>query len=316
MPREYDDDLENESEYEPDFASKTSGKAMISLVLGLLSVVCNIFAGLPAIILGIVGLIDISKSRGRLTGQGFAIGGIITGVLGMTLIGPAILIALLVPAVQKVRDAANRLQTQNNLKQIGVAMLDFNATNGRFPLAYSSSPDGKPLLSWRVHLLPHLGRDDLYKQFKLDEPWDSPANQALISRMPDVYKMPNQDAGEILKGMTRFRVFVGAGTALDKSNDSPKQGPPLGPKLNEFPDGTSNTLMIAEAVEAVEWTKPEGLPLDAPSLKALVFGPNSRQFNCAKVDMTVITVSDAIDETTLRNFITRNDNQPVNLPLK
>jgi hypothetical protein len=238
----------------------------------------------------------------------------ITGILGIALIGPAIVIALLIPAVQKVREAANRIQSQNNLKQISLAFLNFQATTGRLPLAYTSSLDGKPLLSWRVQLLPYLGEDALYKQFKLDEPWDSPTNRALVSRMPRIFSFPNQEVGEIQMGMTRYRVFLGPGTALDKSSDSPKRGQPLGAKLTEITDGTSNTLLIVEAAEAVEWTKPEGLPLDAPSLKALVIGPNSRQFNCAKVSGEVTAVSDSIDETTLRNFITRNDGQPVNLP--
>jgi hypothetical protein len=314
MPREFDDDLENESDFERRPVQKKSGKAIASLVLGLMSFFCAIITGLPAIIFGILGLMDISKSRGRLSGQGLAVSGIVTGVLGIVFIGPAILIALLVPAVQKVREAAARIQSQTNLKQIVLSMHNHHDTYGRFPLAYSVDAGGKPLLSWRVHLLPYLGEDALYKRFKLDEPWDSPTNRALISMMPKVYSNARQDSSEIQKGMTPYRVFVGPGTALDKSIDSPKQGPPLGAKLTETTDGFSNTLMIAEAVEAVEWTKPEGLPLDAPSLKALVFGPNSRQFNCAKVDATVASIPDSIDETTLRNFITRNDGQPVNLP--
>jgi hypothetical protein len=133
--------------------------------------------------------------------------------------------------------------------------------------------------------------------------------------MPDVYKSLNQDVGDVQKGMTRFRVFVGPGTALDKSKDSPPNGPPRGARIpNDFTDGTGNTLLVAVAVEAVEWTKPEGLPLDAPSLKALLFAPNANQFSCVRADGTPTIIPDSIDETTLRNFITRNDGQPVNLP--
>jgi hypothetical protein len=312
MAQDFDDELGDDQDYvERRQPTKTSGKAIASLVLGLMSFLCTVLTGIPAIIIGIWSLVDISKSRGRISGQGLAICGMITGVLGIALIGPAILIALLIPAVQKVREAANRIQTQNNLKQIGLAM---RATQ-RLPLAYTRSADGKPLLSWRVQILPFLGQEDLYKQFKLDEPWDSAANQTLISRMPDVYKSPNQNVGEVQMGMTRFRVFVGPGTALDEAGDSiPNLGPAGARVLEDFPDGANNTLLVVEAVEAVEWTKPEGLPLDVPSLKALVFGLNSKQFNCIKADTKVVVVPDSIDERTLRNFITRNDGQPVDLP--
>jgi hypothetical protein len=320
MAQDFDDELEDDQDYvkrrQP---TKTSGKAIASLVLGLMSFLCTIFTGIPAIIVGIWSLVDISKSRGRTSGQGLAICGMITGVLGIALIGPAVLIALLIPAVQKVREAANRIQKQTqskkNLTEVGLAIHNFAATTGRLPLAYTSSADGKSLLSWRVQILPYLGQDALYKQFKLDEPWDSPTNKALIAHMPDVYKSLNQDVDEVLKGMTRFRVFVGPGTALDKSSDSPPNGPLRGARLPaDFPDGTDKTLLVAEALEPVEWTKPEGLSLDTPNLKDLVFGPNSKQFNCIQADGNAIVVPDLIDERTLRNFITRNDGQPVNLP--
>ena len=63
------------------------------------------------------------------------------------------------------------------------------------PPAYLADKQGKPLLSWRVALLPYLGQQDLYKRFHLDEPWDSPHNRQLIPLIPDVYQdsyvMPN-----------------------------------------------------------------------------------------------------------------------------
>src|SRR5205823_10918869 len=61
---------------------------------------------------------------------------------------------------------------------------------------------GKPLLSWRVHLLPFLEQDNLYKQFHLDEPWDSEHNKKLIARMPPVYRSSDKVAAD---GRTTFR---------------------------------------------------------------------------------------------------------------
>src|SRR5438034_4807201 len=86
----------------------TSGKAVASVILVVLSFCLPVIPSIPAIILGSLGLRDISRSRGRLQGQGLAIGGIITAALGGLLVGPALMIALLIPAVQKVREAANK----------------------------------------------------------------------------------------------------------------------------------------------------------------------------------------------------------------
>ncbi len=106
------------------------------------------------------------------------------------------LIALLLPAVQQAREAARRTQADNHLKQIGLAMHNFHDVNNKLP-AQANYEGKKPLLSWRVHLLPYLGEAELYNEFHLDEPWDSPHNKKLIEKMPQVYKNPSIDQSEI-----------------------------------------------------------------------------------------------------------------------
>src|SRR5205807_1197555 len=82
-----------------------------------------------------------------------------------------------------VRGAAARMHSSNNLKQFGVAMQNYGSANGdRLPPAVTYANDGKPLLSWRVMLLPYLEQDALYRAFRLDEPWDSPHNIQLLER--------------------------------------------------------------------------------------------------------------------------------------
>src|SRR5207302_195221 len=190
----------------------TSGKAVASLILGILSFCLPVILGIPAIILAILGLRDINRSQGRLKGQGLAIAGIITAVLGGLVLGPiAVGVGLLVPAVQKVREAAERVQSFNNLHELGLAMHHYNDRNGRLPPRVVTDKNGKPLYSWRVLLLPHIGQDSLYKQFKLDEPWDSPDNIRLLSQMPRTYASPPRPGDD--PTMTYYQVFDGKGAA-------------------------------------------------------------------------------------------------------
>ena len=96
-------------------------------------------------------------------------------------------------AVSVVQEAAETAQSQQNLQQIGMAIRQYEAAQASLPNNSYESGGGKktrPLLSWRVHLLPYLGQNALYKQFKLDEPWDSPNNIRLVNQMPAVYGGP------------------------------------------------------------------------------------------------------------------------------
>ena len=83
-----------------------------------------------------------------------------------------------------VMEPVRRLGSTNNLRQLGLAMHNHHDVFKCFPPPAIYSPDGKPLLSWRVMLLPFLDQTPLYKQFHLNEPWDSPHNRALVAKMP------------------------------------------------------------------------------------------------------------------------------------
>ena len=77
-------------------------------------------------------------------------------------------------------------------KQIGLAIHNYIAVHDSFPPAFTQDKAGKPLLSWRVLILPYLEQDALFKEFHLDEAWDSPHNKALIARMPVTYRCPGE----------------------------------------------------------------------------------------------------------------------------
>ncbi len=142
----------------------------------------------------------------------------------------------------------------NNLRDIGVAMQRYNDLHGRFPAAYTVDKQGHPLLSWRVELLPLVGQEKLYKQFHVDEPWDSPYNRPLIEKMPDIFGSPDPRSKE--KGRTRYVVPVGKETVFPGST-------PL--SVSDIRDGCANTIMAVELDDdhAVIWTRPQDLSFNA-----------------------------------------------------
>jgi hypothetical protein len=206
---------------QPSGESGTSGKAVASLVLGLFALVTACVTGVPAIILGAIALGDIRRSLGRLKGQGMATAGIVTGAIGSTLVlfivlclGPA----LLLPAVGMAREAARRAQCRNNLKQIGVALQNYHAAWNSFPPPYTVDSNGRPLLSWRVLILPYLNQQDVYDEFHLDEPWDSPHNRELTRLMLDVFTCPSDE--NAMPFATNYVAITGLGTAFPSNTRS------------------------------------------------------------------------------------------------
>ncbi|MHB8865315.1 MAG: DUF1559 domain-containing protein [Pirellulaceae bacterium] len=205
----------------------------------------------------------------------------------------------LVTALAAARETARLTQSINNLKQIGLAMHNYYDVHKRFPPAVSFDPSGKPLLSWRVHLLPFLEQQALYKQFKLDEPWDSEHNKKLAEIIPLPYLDP---AAELKLGLTTYVVPTGEGTIF---------GGKEALRFEEIRDGTSNTIMVVRVVpdRAVVWTKPEDLEVkEAAPLTGLV-SEARKQFEATFCDGSVHRLSDAIDPKILWWLFQANDGQ-------
>jgi hypothetical protein len=195
-------------------------------------------------------------------------------------------------------ERAIRKQSINHLKQLGLAMHNYHAWHNRFPASGVFDKDGKPLLSWRVLLLPYLEEKKLYDEFHLDEPWDSVHNKKLLERMPAVYRVDRQS---LKPTETPYVVFTGKGTVFEGAQ---------GISVVDISDGTSNTLMVVESAQPVPWTKPEDLVYDAdkplPKLGLLSTG-----FNGALCDGSVRWFHAPVPEKTLRALITRNGNEPI-----
>jgi hypothetical protein len=207
--------------------------------------------------------------------------------------------AALVESVQKIREAARRVRSSNNLKQFALALHLYHDTNGKFPAAASFDKNGKPLLSWRVAILPYIDQEKLYKEFHLDEPWDSEHNKKLVEKMPPLYLSPDEDPKSHL---TRYQVYVGKGAFFEGTT---------GLRMRDISDGLSNTIMVVEAPKGVPWTKPEDLTFDDGKLLPRVVDPKKNGFMAALGDGSVRFFKKTIKEGNLRIWVQRNDGLPV-----
>jgi hypothetical protein len=142
------------------------------------------------------------------------------------------------------------------LRQLVLGMHTYHDATNRFPAAHSVDAEGRPLLSWRVHLLPYIETEDaaIYEEFRLNEPWDSEHNKKLIPRMPAVFRPASPQLAA--DGKTRFVVPRGEGTIFPTDNASVQ--------IEQIQDGVSNTVLINEVDDehAVVWTKPDDLAVE------------------------------------------------------
>lgn len=203
-------------------------------------------------------------------------------------------------AAQDAALAADQFRSANNLKLIGLALHNYEAVNRHFP--NNVYKDGKALLSWRVLILPYVEQQDaLFKKFKLDEPWDSPANKALAGEMPKLYA-PVRGAAKA--GETFYRGFV-----TPRGPFGPKAG--RGSAVAGFTDGLSNTGLVFEAGEPVVWTRPDDLVLPEKGPLPKLGGMFGGVAQVLLADGSVVRLRAAPDPAELRKLIEPADGYPV-----
>lgn len=224
---------------------------------------------------------------------------VLVGVIG-------VLVALLLPAVQAAREAARRNQSMNNIKQLLLSLHIHHDSRKAFPAVANFSPDGKPLLSWRVHILPYVEAGELYSQFKLDEPWDSEHNRQLIARMPAVFADPNLPTAA--EGNTNYLAVVGKDCVFD--------GTAQGLPIRQITDGTSRTIVLVEANadRAVPWTKPDDWHFDPKNPAAGLGGLRPGGWLAGWADGHVSFVASGIDLEVLRGLFTRSGGEKADTP--
>jgi hypothetical protein len=223
-----------------------------------------------------------------------------------------ILVLLLWPAPVRVLHTPAWQDSARNLTNLGVAFHSYHDQHRVFPPPTVTSPDGKPLLSWRVETLRYLEfGHELYRDFNRDEPWDSAHNHRLLKKRPYAY-VAIFTAEE---GQTHYQGLVGPGTAFERA----------GLRLQDFPDGLENTILVVEASDPVLWTKPADLaynpagPLPAMGgLYGKPYRPDDLQrarpgFSACFADASVRFIGVEISEQVIRGLITRNGGESVDV---
>lgn len=172
-----------------------------------------------------------------------------------------ILMALLLPASRSARPAARRSQCTNNLKQIALALLNYEQACHALPPAYTVDANGRPLHSWRTLILPYLEQKPLYDTIDLSKPWNDPANARAFETALPVFQCP-----EVARpgNTTSYLAIAGPHGCLKPGEPRP---------LAEITDAQALTLMVIEAGEGtpVPWMA----PVDADESLVMNLGPTT-----------------------------------------
>lgn len=199
--------------------------------------------------------------------------------------------------------------SKNNLKQLVIAMHNYESAHGHLPSpGIPVDPKKGPMMplpnldaqySWRVHVLPFLEQVQLFNQidtFKGGPIPDQVANTAIKIYSNPMDKTPSN--------LTPYRVFVGGGAFFDRQFPITFHG---------VTDGTANTIMIVEAAESVPWSSTNELEYD-PNKPLPKLGIFPGGFHAAMADGTIVWIPDTTPEKTIKAMITRAGGEAFEFP--
>ena len=205
-------------------------------------------------------------------------------------------------------DVRDRKDSADNLKQIGLAFHAHNDRTGALP-NNSYDANGRPLLSWRVHLLPDLGEKALYDQFRKDEAWDGPNNRRLVNQMPRFYAT-DETRARAGEGKTYLRGFSHQGANLRTPGSARRREP--GPIHIHY--GRDDQYHLRDRgrrprrMDQARRSRLVARPTDAGARG----WPKGRSGLCAMCDGSVRSFKRTMDEPTWRGLITYSGNEIVN----
>lgn len=236
---------------------------------------------------------------------------------GTSVATTGVLVALLLPAVQQAREAARRTQSQNNLKQIMLALHNYHDVFNQFPEGTHLNEKLKPdeRLSWLVKVLPYLDQAALYNQIDFEEGWEDEANKKFADTVIPIFHNPSvATRDEHGQAVTDYVGLAGVG----------KEGPMLpvtskkagmfaynrATRLQDVTDGTSNTIAVISAANSGPWAAGGKATIRAFTEKPYINGPDGiggphqGGIHAAFGDGSVRFISENIDESILEALST------------
>ncbi len=205
-----------------------------------------------------------------------------------------------------------RRYCQSNIRQIPLALIQYEQHYGSFPPAYVADEDGKPLYSWRVLILPYVDANDLYNAFNFRQPWDGPDNLWISSTNISVFCCPEARDFAKWPAATNYVAITGPGTLF----------PPGGAKMTAagVTDG-NNTILLAEVADStIRWAEPKDL--DTATMSFKVNDParpsiSSHQHETLPgvvlLDGSTKRLKPSITPAAVRSLITINGGETINL---
>ncbi|MDZ4779380.1 MAG: DUF1559 domain-containing protein [Planctomycetia bacterium] len=222
------------------------------------------------------------------------------------------LLFLFLPALDVDRGPGRRAQCLNNLKNITLALQNYESAHGAFPPAVTFDKHGKPMHSWRVYILPQLDRNDLYKRYRFDEPWNGPNNSQLLSEHMGIFYCPSDVRGTD-DFHTSYVAVVGDHTVWPEKKS-------IGYETVRQLDGAERTLLLIETHNSgIHWMEPRDVTLadcingtHGPRAGSLP-GGNCNHPSCSVVsfvDGHISVLPDTVTATELKELLTIDDEAP------
>ncbi|MDX1948446.1 MAG: DUF1559 domain-containing protein [Pirellulaceae bacterium] len=175
------------------------------------------------------------------------------GVVALILTG---CVAALLPTCPAAGPPSHRSQCRNNLRSIALALQNYHDTYNTFPPAYIADAQGRPMHSWRVLILPFLEQEQLYRQYRFDEPWNGPNNSKLaagVERFGHHCLSCPAEKDTKPQSETSYLAVIGPGTVWPGATPT---------NMAQIADGTSDTLLVVEVHDSgVHWMEPRDLHL-------------------------------------------------------
>ncbi|HBJ37612.1 MAG TPA: hypothetical protein DDZ51_23220 [Planctomycetaceae bacterium] len=240
-------------------------------------------------------------------------------VLVLVICGSVAMVRYGSPALTSIQTNRLRVQSIRNIERIASALNAYAADHGTYPPPVIRRPDGTLMHSWRVLVLPYLDQKELFNDYDMNQPWDSPSNLELTSRMPAVYRAASS---QLYGSDAAYFLITGPGTLFPPAPASDPAGSfrPLSP--GAVSDDHGQTLLVVEASSLTSnyypsWLEPHDL--DVTLMQGVIGTSSGREMGGVNVGGAVVAtvdgrshfLSDQTSPSTVMALITVSGGEPL-----